>query len=78
MKRIHFKQFVINNKRKLIYSQREKISQESHQIFLEALQMNDLNHFLQGVKPLDMEYRRLNKRSLIRKALSFLKRKIWK
>lgn len=77
-KRIHSKQFVINNKRKLIYSQREKISQESHQIFLEALQKNDLNHFLQGVKPLDMEYRRLNKRSLIRKALSFLKRKIWK
>ena len=58
-KRIKANQFKISNKRKLIYSLREKIARQSHISSFNALMKNDLNIFLKEIAPLTKKYNKL-------------------
>lgn len=65
-----------NNKRKKIYEQRSKLSKESFHAYKLAKVKNDYREYIKYMEPLIEDYRRLNRRSLIRRALSKAKRTI--
>jgi len=64
-KRVVANEFKITSKRKRIYSFREKISKESHEAFLKALQCDSIDIFYRIMKPLEKKYQRYNRNILL-------------
>lgn len=76
-KRVKSGQFSLNEKRKIIYDLREKISEQSHLKFKEALDEDDLNIFYKEMNGVFKEYSSLNEVSRLRLILRSLKRFIY-
>ncbi|PRD46854.1 Coenzyme F420 hydrogenase/dehydrogenase, beta subunit C-terminal domain [Sphingobacterium haloxyli] len=76
-KRVQPGEFKLDVQRKKIYDFREKISEKSHILFLEALKTNNLAVFTMEIEVLMQKYRRLNRGSITqrieRKVLKILK-----
>lgn len=63
-KRIQPGQYRISEKRRVIYSLREQIANESHKAFVLALVENDISVFVKKLRPLVLKYKRANRISL--------------
>lgn len=73
MKRVIANEYKITKKRKIIYSLREKIAEQSHISSLNALNKNDLNIFYKEMNPLVKKYRIANHGTLPIRALRKIK-----